>query len=117
MTRLSYSIASGLIIVFARGLFADARETLKPLIEKAVKVAGVEKVQSVRAWTLTLKVTDRHEAIRSGTRRASAQLPDHYRSDFESNVYLDDSPIRTSVLMACRISRLGLQACRALRFC
>jgi hypothetical protein len=94
-------IAVCLLSALTPGVLADEMETLKPLVEKAIKVAGIDKIQSVRAWTLLVKVTDRHEALRSGTRRDFVQLPDQYRSDFESEVYEGDPPIRirTSVVI------------------
>jgi len=95
MSRMGSLITGCLLISFAPSGFADEPEALKSLVEKAVKVAGVEKVQSIRAWTQTLKVTDRNEAIRSGTLRLSAQLQDRLRWDFESVVYTGDSPMRT----------------------
>jgi outer membrane lipoprotein-sorting protein len=102
MPRNFYSLISVcLLFVLTPGVFADKREELRPIVEKALKVASVEKLQSLRAWSIVLKVIARHENLHTGTRRIFVQLPDQYRLDFESSKVLmdDNSPVKWSIVL------------------
>jgi hypothetical protein len=101
--RVGYSLA--LVLLLAVRGSADDREVLKPFAEKALQAIGGEKVQKVRAWSIILKETEKvggqEEAWHSGTTHLYVQLPDLYRSEFQSKVLVGENsiPDRTIVVV------------------
>jgi hypothetical protein len=93
----------GLVLTVAASIPADELGALKALAEKSLKAAGGDKVQAVRAWSLTMKRTekvgDQEEPLHSGVFRLHVQPPDYYRSEFECKVRVDDAPVRTIVVV------------------
>jgi hypothetical protein len=101
-TLLRTGCSAGLGLFLVAGLPADDRDALKGFAEKALKAAGGENVQ-LRAWSLsyksTMKVWDREDPGQSGVVRVYIQLPDLYRSEFESKSFVDDKRVKTIVVV------------------
>jgi hypothetical protein len=82
MRTAAFLAAAPLLLVGAAG--ADDRAALKPLIDKAVKAAGGEKMTGLKAWTHAV----RFQSPDGGTSivRQFVQLPDLRRIEQESEV-------------------------------
>ena len=78
--RLAAFLAASLVL--SGMAWADDRDDLKPVLDKAVKAAGGEKLTGLKAWALT----QRTKAPGGETRitRHFIQLPDHRRIEQES---------------------------------
>ena len=79
--RVTAFLAVAILITVARAA-ADERDDLKPVIDKAVKAAGGDKLTGLKAWTQTnrFKSADGTTVIF----RQSVELPDRQRMEMES---------------------------------
>ena len=78
--RAAAFLAASLVLTGAAR--ADDRDDLKPVIERAVRAAGGEKLTGLKAWTLTQRTKSPGGDTR--TTRHFIQLPDHRRIEQES---------------------------------
>ena len=95
MRILMWLVIPGLI--FSAKVRGDEKDDLKPIIDKAVKAAGGEKLTGLKAytWTFRSKRTDGGMFVT----REFVQLPDRYRSEVE-NEQNKGKPLVTVTVLA-----------------